>query len=122
PLGQSLQHRASAFAALLPRPAADDVDRLVEAFGVAARGDLGQRALPQLRVAVAAHALEQEPAAQFPGGVVVPGGLGPAAAVRGYPRPGQGGPDVLLLRRQILDRDAPELALEDLPATLLVVG
>src|SRR2546423_12739913 len=52
PLRERLQHRLRALAPLLARPAADDLDRFVEALGVAARGDLGQRSLPELRVAV----------------------------------------------------------------------
>ena len=111
-----------ALAALLARPAADDLDRLVEALGVAARGDLGQRALAQLRVAVALHALEQEAAAQLAVGVVVKRRLRAPPAVRGHARAGERRPGVLLLRRQVLDRDPPQLALEDAPAPLLVVG
>ena len=70
----------------------------VEALRVAAHGDLRERALAQLRVAVALHAAEQEPAAQLAVGVVVQRGLRAAPAVGGHARAGERGPRMLLVR------------------------
>ena len=52
-LGERLEHDLDALAALVALPAADDVDRGVERLGVAAGGDLLERAQAELRVAVA---------------------------------------------------------------------
>src|SRR5207244_3347632 len=64
-LGERLQQHLDALAALVARPAADDVDRLVEGLGVAHQGDLLQRADAQLRVAVALQAGDHEPPPQL---------------------------------------------------------
>ena len=47
-LGQRLEQHLDALAALVARPAAHDLDRLVERLGVAQVADLGQRAQAQL--------------------------------------------------------------------------
>ena len=84
--------------------------------------DLGQRLDPQLRVAVALHAGQQEAAAQLLGGVVLQHRLG-AAPARGVDAgAGEGGPYVLLGVVEVLDRDPPQLALEHPQALVRHVG
>ena len=109
-----------ALAALLARPGADDVDRGVERVGVARRGDLCQRAQAQLGVLVALHGGEQEAALELAGAVEVQHRARPAPAAGRDARAGQRGPHVLLAVVEVLDGDAPELALEDLEPPLLV--
>ena len=122
PLGQRLQQHPGARAAVVARPGADGVDRVVEGLGVAQRRDLGQRLDPQLRVAVALHAGQQEAAAQLLGGVVLQHRLG-AAPARGVDAgAGEGGPYVLLGVVEVLDRDPPQLALEHPQALVGDVG
>ena len=77
-------------------------------------GDLGQRFEPQLRVAVALHAGEQEAAAQLLGPVVLQHRLRPPPALRVDPGAGQRRPDVLLGVVEVLDRDPPDLPFEHL--------
>ena len=109
-----------ALAALVARPAADDVDRLVERLGVARGGDLLQRAQAQLRVAVALDGGEQEAALELAAAVEVQHRLGAAPAVRRHARAGQRRPHVLLAVVEVLDGDPPQLALEDLGAPLRI--
>ena len=121
-LGQSLQQHAGARAAVVARPGADRFDRVVEGLGVTELGDLGQRLDPQLRVAVALHAGQEEAAAQLLGRVVLQHRLG-AAPARGVDAgAGERGPDVLLGVVEVLDRDPPQLALQHLETLLLDVG
>src|SRR4051794_27200472 len=119
-LGERLEHDLGALAALLARPGADDVDREVEGLGVLGRGDLLQRAHAQLRVAVALDGGEQEAALELAGAVEVQHGPRPAPAAGRDARPGQRGPHVLLPVVEVLDRDAPQLALEDLVTALFL--
>ena len=122
PLGERLEQDLGPGPAVVARPGADRVDRVVEGVGVSQRGDLGQRLDPQLLVAVALHAGEQEAAAELLGLVVLEHRLGPAPAGGVDPGAGERGPDVLLGVVEVLDRDPPELALEHAQAPVRIVG
>ena len=111
-----------ALAPLVAGPAGHDVDRGVERLGVAAGGDLLERAQAQLCVAVALHRGQQEAALELAAAVEVEHRLGPAPAVRRDARAGQCGPHVLLAVVEVLDGDPPQLALEDLGAPLGIGG
>src|SRR4051812_12868565 len=120
-LRQCLQQHLHALAPLVARPAADDVDGLVERLGVAYLRDLLKRPHAQLRVAVALEARDDEAPAQLAGRVEVQHRLRAAPVVRGHARSGERGPDVLLLPREVLDGDPPQLALEDRRAPVWIV-
>ena len=118
PLGERLEQHLGAGAALVARPGRHHLDRVVEGLRVAQRGDLGQRLEPQLVVAVALHAGEQEAAAQLLGLVVLEHRLRAAPVVGRHPRAGERRPGVLLGVVEVLDRDPPQLALEHGQAAL----
>jgi hypothetical protein len=117
-LGQRLEHDLGALAALLARPRADDVDREVERLGVLAAAISCSARDAQLRVAVALDGGEQEAALELAGAVEVQHRPRAAPAARRDPRAGQRRPHVLLAVVEVLDRDAPQLALEDLVPAL----
>jgi hypothetical protein len=119
-LGERLEHDLGALAALVARPGADDVDREVEGLGVLGRGDLLQRAHAQLRVAVALDGGEQEAALELAGAIEVQHRPRAAPAAGRDPGAGQRRPHVLLAVVEVLDRDAPQLALEDLVTALFL--
>src|SRR5581483_8221056 len=119
-LDQRAQHDLRRLLALLAGPRADDVDRLVEGVGVAQRGDVRERPEPQLRVLVALHRGDQEAALQLAAAVEVEHRARPAPAVRRDTSSGERRPQVLLAVVEVLDRDPPQLALEDREAALLL--
>ena len=82
--------------------------------------DLAQRAQPQLRVAVAAQAGDQEQPPQLAGRVEVQHRLRPPPVVRRHARAREHRPRLLLAPAQVLHGDPPQLALEDLRAPLAV--
>ena len=81
-----------------------------------------ERLQPQLVVAVALQAGEQEAAAQLLGLVVLDHRLRPAPVVGGHPGAGERRPGVLLGVVEVLDRDPPQLALEHREPALGVGG
>src|SRR3954451_22543647 len=70
-LGERLQQDLGARAALLARPSRDDVDGVVECIGFLQDRDLGERLQPQLVVAVALDAGEEETATELLGLIVL---------------------------------------------------
>ena len=80
PLDQRPQHDLGGLAALLARPAADDVDGRVERVGVAQRSHVGQRPQAQRGVLIALHRGEQEAALELAGAVEVQHRARPAPA------------------------------------------
>src|SRR5438270_193510 len=120
PLRERLQQDLDSFAPFVARPAAHYQDRFVERLGIATRTDLTERAHAQLGVAVALQAREQETPAQLAGLIEVQHRLRAPPVARRHARTGKRGPHVLLAPRQMLDRDAPELALEDDRAPLRI--
>jgi hypothetical protein len=121
-LGERLQEHLHALAALLARPRADDVDGRLERLGVAGRGDLLQGPQPQGRDLAALERAEQEPALELAGAVEVEHGPRPPPAARRHARARERRPHVLLAPVEVLDRDPPQLPLEDLVAGLLLRG
>src|SRR5687768_1849477 len=87
---------------------------MVERLGVAHGGDLLKRADAQLRISVALQARDDEWPAQLAGRVEVQHRLRTAPVVRRNTSAREHRPSMLLLPRQMLDSDPPELALEDL--------
>ena len=120
-LSQSLEQHLHALAALVTRPASDDVDGLVERLGVTYLRDLLKGAHAQLRVAVALEARDHEAAAQLAGRVEVQHRLGAAPVVGRDASAGERGPHVLLGPRQVLHGDPPQLALEYRGAPVRIV-
>ncbi|CAA9485218.1 MAG: hypothetical protein AVDCRST_MAG53-942 [uncultured Solirubrobacteraceae bacterium] len=119
-LGQALQKELDALATLVARPRRDDVDRLLEGLGILAAGDLLQGAHAQLGVLVALQRCDQEAALELARLVEVEHRPRAAPARRHDACPRQSRPHVLLAPVEELDGDAPELALEDLVAALLL--
>ena len=113
-VGQRLEQHLDRLPALVPRPGADDLHRVVEGFGVAQRGDLLERPQAHLRVAVALHGGDQEAALELPLAIEVQHRLGPPPAVGRHAGAGQRRPHVLLAVIEVLDGDPPQLPLEDL--------
>ena len=119
-LGQRLQDDLDALALVLARPGLDEVQRAVERLGVAARGDLLQRAQAQRGVLVAVDRGDQERALELAALVEVQHRPRPAPAGRRDPRTRQRGPLDLLAVVEVLDGDPPQLALEDLDPPVLL--
>src|SRR5688572_2498492 len=92
-LGERLEQDLDTGALLVPRPGADDLDRVVERIAVAERRDLAERLEPQLVVAVALDAGQEEPPAELLRRVVLEHRLRAPPALRVDPGTGEGGPD-----------------------------
>src|SRR4051794_34923410 len=108
-LRQRLQHDLDALALLFARPGGNHLDRAIERLGVARRGDLLQRADPQLRVLVAVDGGQQEGALELAALVEVQHRPRPPPAGRSPPGAGQRGPLDLLAVVEVLDGDPPQL-------------
>ena len=117
-LGKREQHDLDALSALVARPGTDHVDGDVERLGVPARGDLLQRAQPQLRVAVALQCAQQKSAAQLPLAIEVQHRLGSTPAVGSDACARERRPHVLLPVVEVFHRDPPQLPFEDLSTPL----
>ena len=120
PLDHRAQHDLRRLPALVPRPAADDVDCSVERVRVTQRGDVRQRAQSQLRILVALHGRDQKAALQLAATVEVQHRPSPAPTRRRHAGTGQCRPHVLLAVVEVLDGDPPQLALEHREPPLLL--
>ena len=122
-LGQRLEQHLHALAALVARPAADDLDRLVEGLGVAQRWPTSASARRRSwELRLRCRQVSRKRRRSSPVGVEVEHRLGAAPVVGRHARAGERGPGVLLAPGQVLDGDPPQLALEDLRAPLRVGG
>src|SRR5262249_54663165 len=91
-LGERREQHLRRLAALVAGPAADLVDREVERLGILERGDLLERADPQLRVLVALDRGQQEAALELAAAVEMQHRAGAAPAARLHARTGERGP------------------------------